>query len=110
MEGDRCFEPATGCNIADLKLPIATYGQTNGRCSVTGGHVYRGSAIPALYGTYVFGDLCTGEIFGLVGLQTAVLLDTDLSIASFGEDRAGELYVVDLKGTIHAIVPSALSP
>ena len=80
-----------GCNVANLTLPIATYAQAGGRCAVTGGYVYRGPAIPALYGTYVFGDFCTGEIFGLTGGQTRVLLDTDLSIASFGESRAGEL-------------------
>ena len=108
MEGDRCFEPAVGCNDQDLKLPVATYAQTGGRCSITGGYVYRGLGIPALYGTYVYGDFCTGEIFGLAGGQTTVLLDTDLSIASFGENRAGELYVVDLQGTIHAIVAAAM--
>lgn len=106
-EGDRCFEPAVGCNVADLKLPVATYAQTDGRCSVTGGYAYRGRSVPALYGTYVYGDFCTGEIFGLIGGQTTVLLDSELSIASFGENRAGELYVVDLQGTIHAIVPPA---
>ena len=108
MEGDRCFEPAVDCNGQDLKLPVATYAQTGGRCSITGGYVYRGLSIPALYGTYVYGDFCTGEIFGLAGGQTTVLLDTDLNIASFGENRAGELYVVDLQGTIHAIVAAAL--
>ena len=110
MEGDRCFEPAVDCNGQDLKLPVATYAQTGGRCSVTGGYVYRGLSIPALYGTYVYGDFCTGEIFGLAGGQTTVLLDTDLNIASFGENRAGELYVVDLQGTIHAIVAAAMAP
>ena len=89
---------------ARLKLPVATYAQTGGRCSITGGYVYRGRDIPALDGTYVYADFCTGEIFGLAGGQTTVLLDTELSIASFGENRAGELYVVDLQGTIHAIV------
>ena len=107
MEGDRCFNPATGCNRQGLKLPIATYIQTAGRCSVTGGYVYRGPDIPALVGTYIYGDFCTGEIIGLRGGQSTVLLDTGLKISSFGEDQAGELYVVDLQGTIHVIEPRA---
>ncbi len=110
MEGDRCFEPALACDVHDLKQPVASYAQTGGRCSITGGYVYRGQHVPALYGTYVYGDFCTGEIFALAGGQTTVLLDTDLNIASFGENRAGELYVVDLQGTIQAIVAAAPVP
>ena len=106
MEGGQCFRPATDCITPALRLPIATYGHDGGRCSVTGGYVYRGSAIPALYGTYLFADFCTGEIFGLIGGQPTLLLDTDLAIASFAENRAGELLVVDLNGTIQSIVPA----
>jgi hypothetical protein len=105
MEGDRCFAPAADCFLPTFALPVVTYVQEQGRCSVTGGHVYRGSAIPALYGTYLFADFCTGEIFGLASGRTTVLLDTDLLIASFAEDRAGELYVVDLNGSLHSIEP-----
>ena len=55
-------------------------------------------------GNYVYGDYCSGEIFSLRQGENPVLLDTDLRIASFGEDAAGELYVVDLAGAIYRIV------
>ena len=63
-----------------------------------------GRAIPELVGTYLFGDYCSGEIFGLRHQVKSVLLDTDLRIASFGEDAAGELYVVDFGGAVYRIV------
>jgi len=103
MEGDRCYQPATGCNRQGLTLPIATYSHTGGRCSIAGGYVYRGSAVPALVGTYVYADYCTGEIFGRRSGQSSRLLDTNRNIASFGENQAGELFVVGLGGTIERI-------
>ena len=104
MEGSHCFNPRTDCNREGLELPVAEYFQEEGRCSVTGGYVYRGAAIPALVGTYVFGDYCSGEIFGLRDGKQQVLLSTGLDIASFGEDASGELYVVHLDGEIYRIV------
>ncbi len=74
MEGYRCYKPKTGCKKTGLKLPVAAYTHSNGRCSVTGGYVYRGSAVPALVGTYVYGDFCSGEIFGLNNGTASVLL------------------------------------
>ena len=90
-----------------LTDPIYEYGRSDGR-SISGGYVYRGSAIPALYGTYLLADFCSGEIFGLVGNQPTVLLDTDLSIASFAETVAGELFVVDIGGGVYALGPAPL--
>jgi glucose/arabinose dehydrogenase len=84
--------------------PIAEYSHAGDRCSVIGGYVYRGSAGTLPVGTYVFGDFCTGELFMLQNGAVQVLLDTGLSISSFGEDAAGELYVVGLGGTIHRLV------
>ena len=88
-------------------FPIFDYAHTLGRCSITGGYVYRGSqgALPA--GTYVYADYCTGEIFGWNGSSQSLLLDTAMNISSFGEDEAGELYVVGLGGTVHKIVSNA---
>jgi glucose/arabinose dehydrogenase len=103
-EGDRCFRPATGCDRPGLKAPIAFYRHAAGRCSIIGGYVYRGRVIPALAGSYVYGDLCTGEIFALRSGASTRLLDTDLTISSFGEDQAGELYVVGIGGTVHRLV------
>ncbi len=104
MEGRSCYRPATGCARSELKLPIAQYQHRQGRCSITGGYVYRGTALPQLVGTYLSGDYCSGEIFGLRQGRNPVLLDTRLQIASFGEDAAGELYMVDLGGAVYRIV------
>ncbi|HET6521006.1 MAG TPA: PQQ-dependent sugar dehydrogenase [Geminicoccaceae bacterium] len=106
MEGTRCFRPPTDCDRTGLRPPIAEYAHGGGRCSVTGGYVYRGRAVPALTGTYVYGDYCSGEVFGLRMRRPAVLLRTNLRIASFGEDEAGELYVVDRGGGVHRIAPA----
>ena len=78
-----------------------------GRCSITGGYVYRGSRGALPTGTYVYGDFCTGEIFAWNGAAQALLLDTAMSISSFGEDEQGELYVVDLGGTVSRIVDAS---
>jgi len=81
--------------------PVFEYGRAGGRCSVTGGYVYRGTQGALTPGTYIYGDFCTGEI--LTGAQQTVLLDTPRNIVSFGEDEAGELYVVGLGGTVEKI-------
>jgi glucose/arabinose dehydrogenase len=104
MEGRSCYPPGTSCSRAGLAPPLTVYGHSGGRCSVTGGYVYRGRAVRALAGTYLYGDFCTGEIFGRIDRRNRVLLDTDLRIASFGEDEAGEVYVVDIRGGVHRIV------
>lgn len=97
MEGFHCFSPRTNCDQTGLTLPVAEYGHDLG-CSVTGGHVYRGSAFPQMAGAYYFGDFCSGRIWALYRDETGrwlqiEMLDTNLSISSFGEDEAGELYV-----------------
>ncbi len=104
LEGPLCYRPKAGCDRTGLAPPVADYRHDRGRCSITGGYVYRGSALPELVGTYLYGDFCSGEIFGLRQGVTSVLLDTDLQIASFGEDRNGEVYVVDLRGAVYRIV------
>jgi glucose/arabinose dehydrogenase len=107
MEGNRCFGSTT-CSTAGLALPVAEYLHGNGDCAVTGGYVYRGSAT-ALQGIYFYGDFCSGRIWGLrrtgARFQTALVADTTLSISTFGEDEAGELYVADYAtGDIYRIV------
>jgi glucose/arabinose dehydrogenase len=101
MEASACFDPAEGCDRAGLVLPVAEYGHDRG-CSITGGYVYRGVGVPGLAGTYLYADYCAGTIWGLEAAAESpaprVLLDSGLSVASFGEDEAGELYVVDLAG------------
>jgi glucose/arabinose dehydrogenase len=105
MEGSHCFSPPRGCPTDGLVPPVAEYATgKEGRCSIIGGHVYRGGRVPALAGTYVYGDYCSGEIFGLAGGRAQVLLASRLRITSFGEDEAGELYVTGHGGTVHRIV------
>jgi uncharacterized repeat protein (TIGR03806 family) len=95
--------PAPSCATAiNLVDPVHDYGRGLGT-SVTGGYVYRGSAIPALVGDYLFADYVSGRIWRFVedgsgGYVDEELLHTTLSIASFGEGNDGELYVVDIVG------------
>lgn len=104
MEGRHCFLPREGCMQKGLVPPVAEYGHEKGRCSITGGYVYRGATIPALQGAYLYGDYCSGEIFSLVNGVPQLVLSSELSISSFGQDQDGELYVVDHGGGIHRIV------
>ena len=98
------------CGSADYIAPAFDYAHSGGRCSLTGGYVYRGGQGVVQPGTYLYGDYCTGEIFGWNGSSQSVLLASALSISSFGEDELGELYVVDLGGTVSRIVSSASCP
>lgn len=96
MEGLECFEP--NCNPAGLTLPVHVYSHSQG-CSVTGGYVYRGSRFPELRGTYIYGDFCSGRIWGISQQnQNRLLLNSGLGITSFGQDEAGEIYVADSDG------------
>lgn len=85
--------------------PIAEYDHSNG-CSVTGGYVYRGEALPALQGVYFYGDWCSGQIWATYpdaqgAWQTIQFkTGTGLSISAFGEDDDGELYVLDYSGRV----------
>jgi glucose/arabinose dehydrogenase len=105
MEGAHCYNPPTGCPTAGLTFPVTEYANTGGS-AVTGGYVYRGPQTP-LVGTYLFGDFGSGTIWGMVpngtGWTERLLLNTSYSIASFGEDEFGELYVVDYNGGIYRI-------
>jgi glucose/arabinose dehydrogenase len=108
MEGMHCFNPAIGCNMTGLILPIAEYGHTEGD-AVIGGYVYKGSAIPSLAGAYVFSDNGSGTIWDLVenppGTWTRYqLLSSGRSISSLGQDVAGEIYFVDYGGNVLKLI------
>jgi len=110
-EGAHCFDPLSGCSVAGLTLPVLEYGHGDG-CSVTGGLVYRGSAVPRLAGHYFYGDFCSGWIRSFVydsGVTQATdwtnELGTVSSLSSFGIDASGEIYVLSLNGTVSKIVP-----
>lgn len=100
-EGSQCtgLDPSL-CNPANYLFPVVEYDHSGGRCSITGGYAYRGSAGTFPPGTYLYADFCTGEIFAWNGSSSSVLLDTTMNISSFGEDEAGELYVVGLGGVV----------
>lgn len=109
MEGRHCYRPATGCSTAGKTLPLTEFDHAGGRCSITGGYVYRGSAIPVLVGGYLFADYCSGQIWVVNSTASAPttrtqLLDTSYFISSFGQATNGELYVVNHGGSIYRIV------
>lgn len=93
--------------VANAVFPVAEYTHEEGGCAITGGYVYRGEAVPDLVGTYLYGDYCSGKIWGLQRRgeqwQSSLLLDTGANITSLGEDEPGELYVVDRGGVIYRI-------
>ncbi len=102
MEGSRCYHPSFGCDRGGLELPITEYTHRHGR-SITGGFVYRGKTISRLQGRYVFADYVSGTIWSVPAHASGFSrprteLSTDLAISSFGEDAAGELYVLDHRG------------
>lgn len=112
MEGFHCYDPAENCPTRGLTRPVFEYGHEKGRCSITGGYVYRGKMIPSLRGTYIFGDYCSGELFGIktegvpsLRSEPELLRKTGTRISSFGEDEIGELYVVDYGGAVFRISP-----
>lgn len=87
---------------ATFTMPVAEYSHSEG-CSVTGGYVYRGSALPAWQGVYLYGDYCSGTIWGLIrtgqnNWQSKVMFSTGAQITAFGVDEAGEIYLADYQG------------
>jgi glucose/arabinose dehydrogenase len=90
----------------ELVWPVAVYGRTDGCAAVVGGYVYRGTAIPSLRGRYVYGDFCTGKVWSVDPAEPGLVrreLELGTTLASFGEDEAGELYLVSRTGTIFAL-------
>lgn len=109
MEGNDCFDPPSGCDRSGLHTPVLDYDHGQG-CSVTGGFVYRGSAIPAIQGHYFYSDFCSGWLrsFRLDGGAATVQTEWEVgdlgSVTSFGEDGAGELYVLSGAGRVLRLV------
>ncbi len=110
MEASNCYRPRRDCDTTGLELPVAEYGRGDG-CSVTGGHVYRGDGIPGLAGAYVYGDYCTGRIWGITfdgetAAEPQLLLDSELLITSFGSGVDGSLYVLGRDDGVYVAVPA----
>jgi hypothetical protein len=114
MEGFLCFNPSSNCNSGSLTLPVLDYPHLGGACSVTGGYVYRGAAVPVLSGTYFYADFCAGFVrsFRYQNGQATeqkewpLLSPSGSSVTSFGEDAAGELYVMTQGGGLFKFVPN----
>jgi hypothetical protein len=98
-----------------LIWPVTGYDHDGGRCSITGGEVYRGRAIPGLHGRYVYGDFCRGTLWTLDAEEVEPsedVEDVDVreeaarlpGVSSFGSDRSGELYAVSIEGAILRLV------
>jgi glucose/arabinose dehydrogenase len=90
-------------------MPIAEYAHSGANgCSVTGGYVYRGATLPQLEGVYLYGDYCSGRIWIAYrdtddAWQSSVFRDSGLQISSFGEDEAGELYILHYGGAVYRV-------
>ena len=130
MEGKHCYDEESFCDTTNLKQPIYEYPnnasymrkfinmghQETSGCAITGGYVYRGVKHHSLQGVYIFGDYCNGRIwafkknnniFNLYNLQKKLKdksKSLPISIASFGEDNSGELYIVDYMGPIYKFI------
>jgi len=110
-EGSHPFASGTAANHSP---PFVEYSHALG-CSVTGGYVYRGEAIPDLEAVYLFGDYCSGRVWAswrdsALQWHTSEFLNTTLQISSFGEDEQGEIYIVDYAGKLYRMDPVSSPP
>lgn len=99
-EGVDCYNPSSNCNTEGLIEPVHDYAQTNGDRSITGGYVYRGTALPSLAGKYIYGDYVSGRIWSLeldgdTRKSNTLLMEKKGAISSFGQDTRGEVYYLN---------------
>jgi len=115
-EGSLCFSPSSGCSTDGITMPVLEYDHGDG-CSVTGGYVYRGSALSGLQGVYFYSDFCTPFVrsFRLAGGRATEATDWTAQVdpegrlegvLSFGTDASGELYILDRSGSVYRVVPA----
>jgi glucose/arabinose dehydrogenase len=103
LEGRHRYKQGSLNRNAPYVAPVFEYSHSTGGCSITGGYVYRGKAVPAAAGRYFFGDYCNGRIWSLKNGKARVEPFRVPNIASFGEDAAGELYQLSLGGSIYKL-------
>ncbi|HWH24928.1 MAG TPA: PQQ-dependent sugar dehydrogenase, partial [Candidatus Limnocylindria bacterium] len=116
MEGPDCFR-TSDCDTTGLELPVAWYPTQSPHCAITGGYVYRGSQT-GMYGAYLFSDYCSGTIWAIDAAAAASgepvepieVGQSNLNVTSFGQDEAGELYLVGHDGTILLVTARPASP
>jgi glucose/arabinose dehydrogenase len=117
MEGNHCYEPPSGCNETGITLPVLEYDRTSaGGKSVIGGAVYRGSSLPGLRGSYIYGDYDTGNIWRTVYDRTAGTVSTPVSLkmdlnnvsalVAINNGPDGEIYFTSIAGSIYKLEPA----
>lgn len=103
MEGSHGYD---GEAQPGLLLPAAEYSHGEGGCSITGGYVYRGT-MTVWNGIYLYGDYCTGYVWGVflsdAGWQNQLLFESGVTITTFGQDEAGEIYLASDNGSIYVL-------
>jgi glucose/arabinose dehydrogenase len=111
MEGSRPYEGGTA--PVNAVPPLFDYDRSAGQCSVIGGYVYRGAAIPTLQGVYVYADYCVGELRGVLRAPDGTVTEQSLGVSvpagqilTFGEDNDGALYVLSSAGKVYRIDPA----
>jgi len=108
MEGSNCHDPPSLCDMLGLIFPIVAYPRMLG-AAVIGGHVYRGSMIPELIGSFIYGDFISGSVWALrfngidPTVNTEILRFDPFSIVSFGVDENNELLACSLDGRIYRL-------
>jgi len=106
FEGNNTFTSAA--DPVGKVMPVVEYSHSEG-CSVTGGYVYRGEAIPDLQGVYLFSDYCTGTVWYAyrdTGMNwvSSVYTETGMPVSSFGQDQNGEMFIIDYMGTVYSFM------
>jgi glucose/arabinose dehydrogenase len=106
-EGNQPYQ-GTPPESLEMVFPVWVYNHSLG-CSATGGYVYRGTSLPEWFGVYIFGDYCTGNIWGLLknpdgSWENALLYQLPAYITSFGQDEFGEVYLTSITGQIYKMV------
>lgn len=113
-EASQCFEPSNNCDKDGIILPVWEYDHSRNDLSITGGYVYRGTALPDLSGLYVYADFVSGRVWALDANNTSnpentELLDSNLGISSFGVNAENELFLCAFDGNIYRIDLSSSS-
>ncbi len=121
--GWRCFEGTNVFNTSGIcpptpthTPPVAEYNHSGGRCSVTGGYVYRGARYNNMFGTYFYTDYCVPTMYTVTRNSSGGFINNTLgniggsSFSSFGEDKWGELYAASLSGTIFRFSSTDCTP
>jgi hypothetical protein len=109
MEGTHCYNP-NPCTSTGV-LPFVEYPHSGGACSISGGYVYRGTALPGLVGHYFYADYCNGNVSSFAYPSATVTdrspeLRPGTGVSAFGQDARGELYILQLGGPVYRIEPS----